>query len=117
MTGRRNGFTLIELLVVIAIIAILAALLVPALKRALYTARVTHCSSNLHQNGIALFAYAGDHNGAYPDRWAQTAGAGTSIPSILMQVGSSRNDLRSSLSEYTLLNSTFGCPFVDRIDL
>jgi prepilin-type N-terminal cleavage/methylation domain-containing protein/prepilin-type processing-associated H-X9-DG protein len=65
--GRAPAFTLIELLVVIAIIAILAAMLLPALASARQKAWTTACNSNLHQISLGLTLYADDANGRFPE--------------------------------------------------
>ena len=75
MTNRRRpdtgrGFTLIELLVVIAIIAILAALLLPALSSARQRALTAACKSNLHQIGLGMNMYADDNRALYPQSGA-----------------------------------------------
>lgn len=76
--GRRQGFTLIELLVVMAIISILAALLLPAVSRARFEARVTQCKSNMKQIGLAINLYSTYFGGWMPvdgSAW-DTANAG-----------------------------------------
>ena len=65
---KRSGFTLIELIFVIAIIAILAALLLPALVRAKVQAQSAYCKNNLHQIGLAAQMYLADFR-HYPIDW------------------------------------------------
>jgi prepilin-type N-terminal cleavage/methylation domain-containing protein/prepilin-type processing-associated H-X9-DG protein len=66
---ERKGFTLIELLVVIAIIAILMAILMPALQRVKEQSRTISCRSNLRQYGIVERMYLDDNEGRFPNPW------------------------------------------------
>ena len=78
LARRRAGFTLIELLVVISILALLIALLLPAIKRARDQARRTVCASQIRQIGIATFTYAGDNHDVFPTNFY---GSANPIPS------------------------------------
>ena len=97
---RRACFTLIELLVVIAIIAILAALLLPALSKAKAQAQSAKCKSNLHQMGISLQEYLLD-NSKYPP-FLRGPGADKSFPRVW----------ETALQPYGVLwsNLDFNCP-------
>ena len=79
-----SGFTLIELLVVISIVALLIALLLPAVKKARDTARVAMCAANLHQMAVATAAYLGEHDGYFPSAFAPVG-----WPTIFAYVGKS----------------------------
>ncbi len=76
MARARPAFTLIELLVVIAIIAILAAMLMPALTRAKMAGKRIACLNNLHELGLSTKIYNNDYGDQYPhrgdtNRWPQ----------------------------------------------
>ncbi|MBM4029920.1 MAG: type II secretion system protein, partial [Planctomycetes bacterium] len=64
---RRKGFTLIELLVVLAVIALLMAILLPALGRARSHARDVVCKANLKGVGLGISMYLEDHGHTMPD--------------------------------------------------
>ena len=102
-TNCRQAFTLIELLVVIAIIAILAALLMPALSSAKQKAWTTSCNSNLHQIGLGMRMFADDNNEYYPESGSDIYW-GTTDPTTMKPSWSEQ------IFPYTGNTNVYNCP-------
>ena len=120
----RDGFTLIELLVVIAIIAILAAMLLPALSKAKQKGQGIGCMNNLHQLQLAWYLYSGDFNdqivltGGQPDTATSMTSPliknGNWVHGDMSQVGPSATDpaliMAGSLYPYSISVNIYKCP-------
>ena len=101
---RPVAFTLIELLVVIAIIAILAAMLMPALSKAREAAKSSSCISNLKENALAISMYAGGNKGFVPYYYWMASPTGESTYIV------SWADLLAANKYASYLSKAFSCP-------
>ena len=102
----KKAFTLIELLVVIAIIAILAAMLMPALTKARIEAKKANCKSNQHTWGLNYTMYLNDFNGWYPTALDPSGGVSGSVQTQ----GDLKECLGALYPEYLVKGRIFMCP-------
>lgn len=100
---RWRAFTLIELLVVIAIIAILAAMLLPALASAKQRAWTIACNSNLHQISLGMTMYADDNHGFYPK-------SGSDISWDAIDSVTGQNSWMQQIFSYVQNTNVYHCP-------
>ena len=110
---RQRAFTLIELLVVIAIIAILAAMLLPALSKAKNRAKEIGCLNNLKEMQLAWIMYADDFNQNIPPNGKSSESAANWVPGLMSNASDATNTLllqEGVLYVYNKSTGIYKCP-------
>ena len=107
---QKKSFTLIELLVVIAIIAILAAMLLPALSKAREKARTTSCVNNLRQLGMAFIQYGDAFDGYYPLYDNNNANTGRFWHNVITEFGFGGGKISCGSFDPKKYPKCFACP-------
>ena len=110
-----RGFTLIELLVVIAIIAVLLAVLMPAMRKVKEIARENVCKSNLKNVGLAILMYLDDNERTLPPRQSGNGFLWLDSQGKYRRVGSSGSYWGLWYIEYIKETKIFGCPSLRRV--
>lgn len=108
--GLHRGFTLVELLVVIGILAVLVAILVPALSGARKSAKKTVCGTHLHQMGIATEMYYNEYGCYPPHKWKMPDGTNDRWPSAVAEyLRSEKLQICPSVSQWKVgRNNSYG---------
>jgi prepilin-type N-terminal cleavage/methylation domain-containing protein/prepilin-type processing-associated H-X9-DG protein len=106
---KRSAFTLVELLVVIGIIAVLIAMLLPALNRARQQAKMIQCSSNLRVIGQGIMMYANDWRGVWP-RYTLSGDNGGYTQPVLFNASSKQWVALGLVFPYLKSEKIFYCP-------
>ncbi len=112
---KAGGFTLIELLVVVSIIAVLLAIMMPAMRKIKEVARDTNCKSNLKNIGLALAMYLNDFDRKIPNTGSSNGFLWKTASGAWLQPGASNAYWGIYYRDYLKETKIFGCPSLQRV--